>query len=151
MNALINAAAQALYTSPNAIASVEEWAHVYFVRFNVGRPTFVSKGAVKALLPLSFKLYRNRGQRKPWMARLIGKCATYRFSREWLEPVDPQWDKKGMSSACYVVDTPGVYHDCDDDYLLVTRAANGALCSEIICRERAEYLLDHASVLIAIA
>ena len=151
MNALVNAAAQVLRVSPNAIASVSEWAHIYFVKFNIGRPTFVSKAKVKALLPIEIKLYRNRGQRKPWMAKLVGKCATYRFQREWLEAVDPEWDKKGMSAATFLVDAPGLYHDCDDDYLLVTRTASGALCSELICRDRAEYLLGNVSAFASIA
>lgn len=44
---LINAIASTLKVSPNQIKSVDEWASVYFVRFTVGRPTFVSKKGVK--------------------------------------------------------------------------------------------------------
>jgi|GEM_PF-3347113 len=48
MNAAI---AQHLNIAEQAIAKVEEWAHVLFVRFTSGRPQFVSKKVVKMESP----------------------------------------------------------------------------------------------------
>lgn len=140
---LINAIASILSVSENQIKSVTEWSKVYFVQFNVGRPTFVSKAAVKRLQPFCFTLEAGRRGAKPWVARITGlDGGVYGFAREFVEPATIEWaGKKGCKSADYEISAAGIYQDSDSGYYRVFRNAKDILTYEDISYEEVKYAL----------
>lgn len=142
---LINAIANVLHISENQIKSVDEWAKVYFVRFNVGRPTFVSKRKVEAILPMTWTM-ECRKYRKAWVAKLNGLDATYVFKRDFLEAFDIKWHRKGPLEMTFKITEPGVYHDSDGDYFVVAYNGDGKLVFvREICRDEAKCLVAKAT------
>lgn len=123
--------AQHLSISENQIKSVEEWAHVLFVRFNAGRPRFVSKSAVATSVatiePLAWTLeaQTRRQEGKKWVARITGTSEKYTFARQFIKPTSSEWGKYGVCKAVFEIDSPGYYQDSDGDYFRVFTAATG--------------------------
>lgn len=144
---LINAVASVLSISENQIKFITEWSKVYFVQFNVGRPTFVSKVAVKRLQPFRFTLEAGRRGAKPWVARITGlDGGVYGFSREFVEPISIEWaGKKGCKSADYALLVEGIYQDSDSGYYRVFRNAIGILIYEEISYDEVKYALKKAA------
>lgn len=114
----ISAICQILNCEENQIKEYQEWNKVYFVKFRVGRPTFVSRKKVLKLLPLRILLTRSKRE-KPWAAKLTGLCKTFGFEREFLELEDPEFGRKGLEKGYAVICEEGWYHFCDGDYSLV--------------------------------
>lgn len=141
---VINAVAQVLSISENQIASIQEWAKVYFVKFNVGRPTFVSKRAVLKLLPLTLELSTPRKSYRAWVAKINGLDSSYGFKREFLEPVERQFGKKGEVSAKFIINSVGIYHDSDGDYTIVERGEDG-LSMRVISYQEVKYILEKSA------
>lgn len=125
----INAIAQILSISENQVVKTADLPHVYSVVFRnldgVKCCTFVSKRKIDALKPYTTTLYTSKRQRKAWLAKIVGTHATYRFEREFLEPVDIDWGKRGMNSATFAITESGMYHDSDDDYFVATKTDAG--------------------------
>jgi hypothetical protein len=150
---LINAIASILKVSPNQIKSVDEWKKVYFVRFNVGRPTFVSKRQAKTLMPLTFTLDAGRRGSKPWVARITGAGGgQYGFARQFVEPTSIEWaGKKGCKSASFALSEVGIYQDSDSGYYRVLRGADGALTFEDMTYQEVKYVLGRQEKAVAFA
>jgi hypothetical protein len=144
---LINAVASILNVSENQIKSVTEWSVVYFVQFNVGRPTFVSKVAAKRLMPFRFTLEAGRKGAKPWVARITGlDGGVYGFAREFVEPTAIEWaGKKGCKSADYEITVEGIYQDSDSGYYRVFRNAKGIFTYEEMSYDEVKYALKKAA------
>jgi hypothetical protein len=142
---VINAIASILNISENQISSVDEWDKVYFVRFNVGRPTFVSKAKVQ---PFTFTLSAGRRGAKPWVAKVTGlDGGIYGFAREFVDPASIEWaGKKGCKSATYSLNEEGIYQDSSSGYYRVYRAANGVLTYEEISYDEVKYTLKSVAI-----
>lgn len=140
---VINAIAAILNVSENQIKSVTEWHKVYFVQFNVGRPTFVSKVAVKQLQPFTFTLDAGRRGAKPWVAQVTGlDGGVYGFERKFIEADSIEWaGKKGCKSATFSLTQEGIYQDSETGYYRVYRAA-GVLTYEEISYDEVRYTLQ---------
>lgn len=138
---IINAIAVVLGIEENQIKSFETWEKVFFIKFNIGRPTFVSKRKVHALLPMSWKLTVGRRSTKAWVAKLVGICPTYAFQREWLEGEVIVWGKKKAEKMKFLISEPGLYHDSDDDYFLVGQKEGRLDFIRCMCRGEAEQML----------
>ena len=141
------AIASILNISENQISSVDEWDKVYFVRFNVGRPTFVSKAKVQQAQPFTFTLSAGRRGAKPWVAKVTGlDGGIYGFAREFVDPASIEWaGKKGCKSATYSLTEEGIYQDSSSGYYRVYRAANGVLTYEEISYDEVKYTLAIAA------
>lgn len=144
---VINAIASILNISENQIKSITEWSRIYFVQFNVGRPTFVSRAAVKRLQPFSFTLEAGRRGAKPWVARITGlDGGVYGFAREFVEPTAIEWaGKKGCKSADYAIAVEGIYQDSESGYYRVFRNAAGIFTYEEASYDEVKYALKKAA------
>lgn len=147
---IINAIAKVLNISENQIKCYEEWAKVYLVQFNVGRPKFVSKLEVGKHLPLNWTLKVGRRQYRAWIAKLIGLDQRYGFSRKFIDGVTTEWGRKEPVEQQFTITEPGLYQDSDGDYFEV-RYVNGKLdFTRYMCKDEAKTIIaniripDHA-------
>ena len=130
----------------NEVKSVSEWDFVYFVCFTSGRPTFVSKRRYfESASKIEVELKAGRRQNKVWLARITGKCPTYRFKRDFVEAASIDWGRNGMNSAVFEITAPGLYHDSDDDYSMV-ELVDGALEQRYCSKQEIQHILDKADV-----
>ena len=138
--ALVNEIAKALNIEENQVVKHTELPYVFSVVFRnldgVKCCTFVSKKLIQKNLGCVVELHRNRRQSRPWIARITGLCSAYGFKREFINPINPEWDRKGMSKADFVL-MNGLYHDCDGDYAVVE---NGEYL--VISKDEAKYRLE---------
>ena len=137
MNAL-QAIAQLTSRNESEIKSFDTWAAVILVRFTAGSPRFVSLKKFIAITttaeiqPLEFSLSAGRDRRKPWVAKITGMSNDqYRFSREFVEPTNVEWNKKGCVSADFSITEQGIYQDASSGYYRVTLDGNQLVWAEM--------------------
>ncbi|MGL5196750.1 MAG: hypothetical protein ACRC8Y_24425 [Chroococcales cyanobacterium] len=118
-----------------SILEVREWAYVLWVRPLAGKCTLVSKkiltkSEVASIEPLEFDLEAGRRGSKPWVARIDGLDQTYGFERQFVQPIQIEWAKRGCKSATFRIEDLGYYQDSSDGYWEAIVQNN-----EICCRE----------------
>jgi hypothetical protein len=59
---------------------------------------------------------------RAWVSRLLGfnkpDPKYYKFKRQFIEPVEREFDKKGEVQATFIINERGIYHDSDQDYYI---------------------------------
>lgn len=110
----LQAIAQALKVAENQIKSCEEWHQVYFVRFTVGRPTFVSKRKTKKEMKKMIEITID-DMRAAGKAGYVAKISSG-GDKQFLHPQVRSGHSSSRERLTFKLGEDGIYEVCDANF-----------------------------------
>jgi hypothetical protein len=122
----------------------------YWVRFDAGC-SFISnriwlEAQMSEVKPFEFSVPGGRRGSKPWVAKIVGLDSKWGFAREFVEPIDIKWGRRGCDSAKYCVGESdlGYYQDSDDGYWEAI-VKDGEVCCRMCSYQEVKHIMSAKS------